>query len=120
MILLFIHTVPMKEQIESKFKTRGLPGFRVIREFLGLGIAQIALAVGLNRTHVHKIQAGACDCTLATLYKFEHLMCCTADDFLSEELPTPARLAEIRAAYLEREAARARAEADAAKKGQVA
>lgn len=50
---------------------------------------------------------------LETLDRLAEALCCLTQDFLSE--PSAARLAAIRADFLEREAARARQQADEAK-----
>lgn len=86
----------------------GLPGLRSIRKALGLTVKSLALEVDVTPKWLSQIEAGA-DCTQKLLRRLSAYLCCSVADLFAS--PTPARLAEIRAAYLQRQSDHARAEA---------
>lgn len=88
------------------------PGLPVVRAHLSLTLKTLAKESDLSLQFIHNMESGRQDCLTGTLRKLAGALCCTADDLL--EVPTAARLAEIRAAYHQREADRAREEARAA------
>lgn len=90
-------------------ETKGLPGSRSIREFLDLTQQKAAKEAGLHPHHLNSIECGRRDCTQALQRKIASALCCSVADLFGQ--PTPARLAEIRAAYLRRQADHAEAEA---------
>lgn len=84
-----------------------------VADFLGLTVRQLAAYSNVSARAIGETGKPTRKVRLDTLDRLADAMCCLAEDFLSE--PAPARLAAIRADFLEREAARARQQADEAK-----
>lgn len=91
-----------------------LHNIRIIRNSLGLSIQEVADGTGCHRETLARIELGKQDCTASLLRSIAVYLCCTADEVLQAEPLTASRLAEIKAAYYQREADRAREEARAA------
>lgn len=87
-----------------------LAGLRPIRESLpGLMQKDLAEQIGLTPLQVFRIESGTSGTPMHRIKAFAQALCCEVVDLLS--VPTPERLAEIRAAYHRRQAEIAEAEA---------
>ena len=86
-----------------------LSGLRPIRESLGISASSLAHLSGIHVVNVRQIENVRRGVSVASLRRLADSLSCTTDDLFSQ--PSPQRLLEIRAAFLEREAARARAAA---------
>lgn len=89
-----------------------LPGLPVVRMALGLTQAALAESVGVSGFTVSTWESGGRDARGVHIKALASTMACSTDDLYGE--PSAKRLAEIRAAYHQREADRAREEARAA------
>jgi transcriptional regulator with XRE-family HTH domain len=96
-----------------------VPGLRVIREALGLSQLRFAGVLGISQVMENQLEKGSSAGSVPSLKRMIgsfslalSTMKVTADDFLYT--PTPGRVSEIRAAWLEAEANTARLVADAA------
>lgn len=107
----------MENEIEntSTKEPKGLPGLALVREAIGISVPALARLVEVHPNFVNRVQACAQSCSFRTLVRLAHALCCLSDDLLL--IPTPQRIAEIKANYFEREATRARAEFNLKKKG---
>lgn len=85
----------------------------MVRGRLGLSQADVCRLAGVNEVYCYYWESGFRNPNLANLKVLSEALCCTIDDLVN--VPSDARLAAIRADYLERQAAQARAQADAAK-----
>ena len=79
------------------FESQGLPGLQVVRETIGLTQVSLAILIGMTRGMVSKIEAVSTNPSLGTVRKCALALHCSESDLLA--VPTPERLAEIRAAY---------------------
>lgn len=77
---------------------------------MGLSQAKFAEVAGVSQVTIHQLERGLTAGSVPSIKRMAKKIGCTPNDLLF--LPTSARLAEIRASRLEREAAQARAEAD--------
>ena len=85
---------------------KGLLYLRTIRESSGLTTIELAARSGYAPDFIRRIETGVKDCSQEAQRAISNVLACTPADLLQE--PTPARLAEIRAAYTQRVADAAR------------
>lgn len=90
----------------------GLPGLKVIRDACCIPATRLADQARCSYTFFKRVENLKQDCSLAVLKNLCGILGCSGDDLL--QVPTQVRLDEIRAAYHQREADRAREEARAA------
>ena len=92
---------------ETASESPRLTGFPVVLRFLQIPVSRLDKCG--TRQNIYRLMRLAQGATYQTMQALAFELCCTIDDLVKS--PSPQRLLEIRAAFLEREAARARAAA---------
>lgn len=87
-----------------------LPGVDPICEAYGLSFNELSKRAHVHVRNLYRLREENADFTGRTLAALKSALCCTAEDLT--EVPTPARVLELKAAFLQREADRAQAEAE--------
>jgi len=109
----FIFSIMDFEETNSISITPGssVPGLAHVRGGLGLTQQQVCRRLNLSDMALSFWETGGRNPSLRNLTALAQILCCGTDDLL--QVPTEARILEIRANYLERQAAEARAAVEA-------
>ena len=87
--------------LDKNNSTKGLPGLKMVRNAVGLTQEQLAFE-GCCKVHLGQIELGNRDTTQATQRRLADLLSCKVADLV--DIPTPARLQEIKDAFEVRKA----------------